>query len=232
MSNEEINEMIADAEVNSTLNGSNPTTPHVQGKVTFEEFEVMVSTQCKAKSAENWRTILEKNPLTKGAKSALKKYNDLNIKKNLNSVTNETITAIPLTFDTCVNVRKQNNNKTSPNSILEYEFEEYNNNNSTLHSSLQITTNCSQSQTQSRVQNKINFSMTSHEMNQKRLWLQTQSPTFHSSTNEPPASLFTTLKQLTTCDSLSDRELAVRNVKWSLSGLTAIALFRMVVLKI
>jgi len=59
--------------------------------VSFEEFEKMVTTlgpnseeQKPMKSANHWRDIVEKVPLTKGAKTAIRKLNELNVKKNSN----------------------------------------------------------------------------------------------------------------------------------------------------
>lgn len=52
--------------------------PRIKGKVTFEEFEVMVSSQS---SSDHWRTILKRAPLVKGSKKAIEKFHELNTKK-------------------------------------------------------------------------------------------------------------------------------------------------------
>jgi hypothetical protein len=71
--------MIADADAASI----DTDEPRVDGKVTFEEFEAMMSSHNASKSASHWRTILEKVPLVKGAKKAISRLNDMNTKKNL-----------------------------------------------------------------------------------------------------------------------------------------------------
>ena len=247
VTNEEINEMIEDAEVNSKLviENNDPTsqtirTPHVKGKVTFEEFEVMVSTKCKAKSAQHWRTILEKVPLTKGAKTAIRKYNDLNIKKNLaaaaelNNTNKQESLNDPSSITTTITTSPStsiSSTSTTPNSIIEYEYEYQNGENISM---LSKSSSSNNTPPKSQDRNNHSFIPNQSNFNQRTPWLVSQTPMFHSSLNEPSyPSMMNALQQFKSpSNSLSDREQAIRNAKWSLSSLTAIALFRIVVLKI
>lgn len=194
VTNEEITQMINDADAIDV----DTDVPRVPGKVDFEEFEEMLSSHCTAKSANNWRTILEKVPLVKGAKKAISRLHEMNVKKSNGNVTEGEGT-----------IRKdqtQSSVESSP---------------SPLH----------QDTSQFIPVEKINLSfvpLPSTHQSRIHPWLPslTGSPSFHSYVHDP------SIKLPVNTAPLSEREQALRNVKWSLSMLSGIAFFRYVVTKL
>jgi hypothetical protein len=163
VSSDVIRQMIADADAAPI----DLDVPRVRGKVTFEEFEAMMSCRNASKSATHWRTILEKVPLVKGTKKSLKMLQDLNTKKG-----------------------SQHPPPAQPDSYLN----------------------------PSRVSNPPSSKPSQEEP--------FRSPDDHHSNNRDSP------KQGVDTPPLSDRDEAIRNAKWSLMILGAVALFRRLVFKI
>lgn len=172
MANREIREMIKDADESDI----DTDGPRVIGKVTFEEFEVMMSATNNTKSAKHWRSIQEKAPLVKGTKKAMKMLDDLNAKKHARD-----------------------------SQILESRTKE------------------------NSSSEKLNLSFVPlplSEQSPSNTVTSTRYPTYHSTVDDqtPPTSL--------NPNALSERELALHNVKLSLSILTLIAILRRIILRV
>lgn len=170
--------MIRDADASSI----DSEAPRVTGKVTFEEFEVMVSSRSNAKTAGHWKTILERAPLVKGTKKAIKKLHDLNAKKHSQEPNHDPLSE---------RMRSPQTPEPLPQEKIDLTF--------------------------------IPLPPDLH--NSPDPGSPVRSPPFHSSVSDPSAPT-------PDASTLSEREQALLNVKWSLSILAGIALFRRLILKI